>query len=165
MWQPYASAIAYGQKCIETRGFDTRYRGPLLIHAALKDAPQCRTVHRWATDRGLLPAKIPYGAIVAYTELVATYTTDQLRDVIGVTTVERQFGDFTTGRFGWRLANVKRFAEPIPWKGSQGFFNVPESMIADALTNVIDCGSPGIIFPTATNTQAPPEVAQGRLWQ
>lgn len=34
LWQPWASLIAFGLKTIETRSWGTRYRGPLLIHAA-----------------------------------------------------------------------------------------------------------------------------------
>jgi hypothetical protein len=36
LWQPWASLIAVGAKTIETRGWSTTYRGPLLIHAARK---------------------------------------------------------------------------------------------------------------------------------
>lgn len=32
--QPYATLVAIGAKRIETRGWSTRYRGPLAIHAA-----------------------------------------------------------------------------------------------------------------------------------
>jgi hypothetical protein len=34
LWQPWASAVAAGAKVIETRSWQTSYRGPLLIHAA-----------------------------------------------------------------------------------------------------------------------------------
>lgn len=34
LWQPWASLVAVGAKTIETRGWSTDYRGPLLIHAA-----------------------------------------------------------------------------------------------------------------------------------
>jgi hypothetical protein len=34
LWQPWASLIALGVKTIETRGWATKYRGPLAIHAA-----------------------------------------------------------------------------------------------------------------------------------
>ena len=34
LWQPWASLVALGLKTIETRGWRTNYRGPLLIHAA-----------------------------------------------------------------------------------------------------------------------------------
>lgn len=34
--QPWASLLATGQKRVETRGWPTSYRGPLLVHAAKK---------------------------------------------------------------------------------------------------------------------------------
>lgn len=43
--QPWASLIANGTKTIETRGWSTKYRGPLLIHAGLKVEPG--RVGRW----------------------------------------------------------------------------------------------------------------------
>jgi hypothetical protein len=38
-------------------------------------------------------------------------------------TVEK-WGDFSPGRFGHCYANITKFAEPIPYKGAQGFFTV-----------------------------------------
>lgn len=34
LWQPWAGFVAVGTKTIETRHWSTKYRGPLLIHAA-----------------------------------------------------------------------------------------------------------------------------------
>ena len=49
LWQPWASAMAHEIKRIETRGWDTSYRGPLAIHAALAWNEECREFAR--TDR------------------------------------------------------------------------------------------------------------------
>jgi hypothetical protein len=35
---------------------------------------------------------------------------------------ERAFGDFSVGRYGWFLDNVKLLPEPIPAKGAQGLW-------------------------------------------
>jgi hypothetical protein len=37
LWQPWASLFAIGVKGPETRSWSTRYRGPLAIHAAMRD--------------------------------------------------------------------------------------------------------------------------------
>lgn len=37
LWQPWASLVALGAKTIETRSWSTKYRGPLLIHAARRE--------------------------------------------------------------------------------------------------------------------------------
>ena len=39
LWQPWASAIAIGEKTIETRSWWTPHRGALAIHAAKTDTP------------------------------------------------------------------------------------------------------------------------------
>ena len=40
---------------------------------------------------------------------------------------ERQMGDFTPGRFAWILTEIKPIT-PIPFKGRQGLFNVPDDL-------------------------------------
>lgn len=49
--QPYASLVAVGVKSIETRSWATKYRGPLLIHAAKRrpDATEIMAME-WAGD-------------------------------------------------------------------------------------------------------------------
>ena len=37
IWQPWASLVACGAKQYETRSWPTKYRGPIAIHAAIKD--------------------------------------------------------------------------------------------------------------------------------
>lgn len=45
---------------------------------------------------------------------------------------ERAFGDYTPGRYAWLLDKVECFTRPIPFAGLQGFFNVPDELIAQA---------------------------------
>ncbi|TRU31740.1 MAG: ASCH domain-containing protein [Microcystis aeruginosa Ma_QC_B_20070730_S2] len=40
LWQPWASLVANGLKLYETRGWPTKYRGVLAIHAAKR--PLCK---------------------------------------------------------------------------------------------------------------------------
>ena len=37
---------------------------------------------------------------------------------------ETMLGDFSPGRFGWQLANVRLLPEPVPYRGAQGLFRV-----------------------------------------
>lgn len=39
------------------------------------------------------------------------------------TDLEMLFGDWTPGRYAWEFANMTMLPEPIPAKGSQGFWN------------------------------------------
>lgn len=46
LWQPWAQLVALGVKVIETRSWGTKYRGPLLIHAAARK-PTVPGAHGW----------------------------------------------------------------------------------------------------------------------
>ncbi len=39
------------------------------------------------------------------------------------------YGDFTHGRFGWMLDNVRPLATPIPWKGALGLRHAPAELL------------------------------------
>lgn len=161
LWQPYATAIAVGAKRIETRHWPTNYRGPLLIHAA-KRKVQHELIHLhscWNWQGALRRAgwgwgaghdddihQLPFGALVASctlsdcrpTESFTQAELDTPRAPDGEGTVEhyqwteRQMGNFDLGRYGWVLTDIVRFLEPIPYKGSQGFFHVPREVIGSA---------------------------------
>lgn len=42
---------------------------------------------------------------------------------------ERQMGDYSCGRFGWIFSGVFPLREAIPFKGKQGFFEVPDELL------------------------------------
>lgn len=65
IWQPWASLIACGAKKYETRGWPTKYRGPIAIHAAAKDP---RTLPQEAGNM----AKVAYSAEQAR-EIIRNY--------------------------------------------------------------------------------------------
>lgn len=47
LWQPWASLVALLVKQIETRSWSTKYRGPLLIHAAAWKITERQTIGAW----------------------------------------------------------------------------------------------------------------------
>lgn len=121
LWQPYASAIPLGFKRVETRHWTTNYRGELAIHAAKKDDKILRAV----TRQGGLPDDLPYGQVVAIVNLVGVVPIELLKGA--VMPMEEYFGDYNPGRFGWILHNI-RPVKPFPFKGGQGFFNIPDEL-------------------------------------
>lgn len=145
LWQPWASAVAVGAKCIETRSWSTNYRGPLAIHAAqtlaavreferqIVMAPYWRAALRPALlvdgNPYRLRIDLPYGAIVAIAELV-----DVIRagDVVGIDErhkhdshpdagdwSEELLGDFGPDRWAFILDNVHAIVPPWPADGRQ----------------------------------------------
>lgn len=137
LWQPWASAIVCGWKQIETRHWKTDHRGLLAIHAA-RNTNGLRE-YRDMVDQGI-PSGVSYfgddelddlprGAIVAVAHLVDVVPTERICDrgtIYGIefSPAERWYGNYDPERYGWVLQNVAPLAEPVPWKGSQGIFEI-----------------------------------------
>lgn len=139
--QPWATLVAIGAKRVETRSWQTSYRGPLAIHAAkgvgsvggkrgLDDLCTSDPFFGVLIDAGYRDGKpLPLGAIVATCELVDCVPTTYVKSVKVVqrghdrpawlwTVEEKAFGDYADGRWAWLLANIKMLPEPIPAKGA-----------------------------------------------
>ena len=69
--QPWASLVASGAKKFETRSWRSHYRGPLLIHAAIRISPDARVLSStepfrtalkqtpyWSLQRGVVIAVV-----------------------------------------------------------------------------------------------------------
>ncbi|MGR6127871.1 ASCH domain-containing protein [Paenibacillus sp. SER-28] len=140
--QPWATLIALGEKKFETRGWATKYRGPLAIHAGQKiDREAClsRTINDVLLKHGIISlTDLPTGAIVASSHLSECYKVEYMHNsgIIGLKAEngkfrlwagarknEYYFGDYSDGRYAWELANVQALAEPIPAKGMQRLWN------------------------------------------
>lgn len=118
--------MALGMKRIETRHWSTHYRGPLAIHAAKR---WTREEAEFARVMGL-PAELPLGAIVALGHLHSCIRTEALTlTVLG--SEEGQWGNYSGGRFGWVFRDIVALPVPIPFKGLQGLFDVPDELFAD----------------------------------
>lgn len=129
--QPWAQLVVLGQKEFETRSWQTNYRGLLAIHAS-KGFPGwvkrlCQTDPMFASVLGTYWVKpLPLGAIVGTAGLVAcrTICADSVLE-FGLIRKEREFGDWSAGRYAWKLENPTVLSEPIPCKGSLGLWGLP----------------------------------------
>lgn len=135
VWQPWAGALAAGIKENETRGWPTKYRGPIAIHSAMKAIRHTQSdLYTNDETREVIcrrlelpeiiddPTSFPMGCILATAELVdCIKITPEL--VATLSTDELALGGYTLGRYAWKLANVQRLPEPIPAKGRQGLWN------------------------------------------
>lgn len=147
IWQPYASLVSIHKKPDETRGWPTKYRGPIAIHAGVKPAHEmdletiraCHNAFGLATE-SLFPEYVrglPHGSIVAIAKLVEcwkviehTQTAIILmqsngvgEDKVSIHEPYLAFGDYSVGRYIWGLADIHALPEPIPAKGKQGLWN------------------------------------------
>lgn len=132
IWQPWASMAAVGIKEYETRGYPTNYRGAIAIHAGKKSVSEVWSTYLDGRSREVICRRLsltdqtglevfPLGCVLATANLVdcikitpefiATLSPDELA-----------LGDYTIGRYAWRLADVKSFPDPIPARGQQGLW-------------------------------------------
>ena len=147
LWQPWASLVAVAAKQIETRSWATQYRGPLVIHAALKwDArireiaaePRMRNllaIDRWAIE---YPYRLTRGAAVALVDLVdvADIRSDCMIGQTDWKTYplptgnELLFGNYTPGRYAWLFQNIRKLKTPVLLKGRQQLWTLKPEEIA-----------------------------------
>lgn len=121
--EPWAALIAAGQKQIETRSWQTRYRGPLYLHASAgkidRKDPHIQEL------LALIPgAELHYGCIVCRCVLAGCVPMDDafLRQM-ECRPVERLCGEYAPGRFAWLLEDIESLEQPIPAKGMLGLWN------------------------------------------
>jgi activating signal cointegrator 1 len=157
--QPWATLVAIGAKRVETRSWSTPYRGPIAIHAAKGfprdargvcfDDPFYDVLRRAGmiypdTELGFSDERflLPLGAVVAVAHLTGVCRTEEIAVLreFGFSggllePHEWEFGDYSAGRFAWRLAAVQQLPRPIPCRWALGLWTVPDDVaraIADA---------------------------------
>ena len=137
LWQSWASLIVLGAKRFETRSWEPLYRGPPLIHAAKKREALSPLFNDSFSS---LAQCLPFGCILGVADLVECWRTFDGVMIGGKNHTlhlpegnEREFGDFSTGRYAWQLENVRRFTTPIRYRGAQGLFEVPDHVVAEQM--------------------------------
>lgn len=170
VYQPTASAIALRAKRIETRPWATSYRGLIAIHAAkhwnvhksisvASSWTWCAILQPYGIRMGgkvELESVLAFGAIIAVANLVdcrpvETFTVGELDTPRGIKSdsgihewTERMLGDYSLGRFGFVLDDVRPLETPILVRGRQRIFNLDEATSREVEDQ----------FPLPTNAQA-----------
>lgn len=133
LWQPWASLWLSDAKLHETRHWPTSHRGPLVVHAAKRKIDDfsgdrldeiCDGIwgHHWGLD-------LPRGALIGIVRLTGCVPTDTM-PIGHQATDDYECGDFSPGRYAWqRSPTFQVFAEPIPYRGQQGMFEVPDDIL------------------------------------
>ena len=112
--QPWAWAILHAGKDVENRSWQTSYRGLLAVHVG-------KAVEREAVDylRAYghpVPDRLVTGALVGVVR------------VTGYASVTESWWG-VPGQYQWQLTDPRPFAEPIPWRGHLGLFDVPDDVV------------------------------------
>lgn len=157
--QPWASLVAVGAKRFETRSWDTHYRGEIAIAASaripsevlslcwdinfarailLAFSKQTTESHHDDCSMAIRISKfLPRGSVVALATLAGTYRTNgSFIHEAGVWHEhakggpEQLLGNYSAGRFAWRLSDVRPLRNPVPCKGSLGLWNVSAELEA-----------------------------------
>lgn len=126
--QPWASAITAGIKSVENRNWCTRYRGPIAIHAGLSNVPLGDLL--WAYrdifvhELGDLHS-LPVGVLLGVVDIVDCVRYSEQPEL--------HLNLYASGPWCWMLENSRALPEPIPWKGKQGLWNVPDKILRRVL--------------------------------
>ncbi|MEQ6855279.1 ASCH domain-containing protein [Lysinibacillus capsici] len=125
--QPWALLIALKLKEFETRSWQTKYRGPIAIHASKTinyEACSVPEIKELLIKYGFYNIDlIPTGCVIATAVIVDCYKVTKDRgataEIIGgyITECEYLLGDYTEGRFAWKLEQVQMMTTPVPAKG------------------------------------------------
>lgn len=121
--QPWASLVAIGAKGWETRSWGTSYRGPLAIHAGGSFPAWARDFHEEMAEvyEQIAGRPLPRGAIVATCRLVEVVRIP-LTHPFAPSECEDRLGDWSPGRFAWRLEDVVPRDPPVLAKGALGLW-------------------------------------------
>lgn len=139
LYQPWASLVVDGVKRVETRPkpIRTLVGERIAIHATANEP----LIARAAAVRAMIGAgvsldleAIPHGALVGTVRVVdCVEMTETWVEWMRLNS-PREFalGNYAPGRWRFRLDDPRRFARPVPWKGSQGVFMVPDQVVRTA---------------------------------
>lgn len=125
LWQPWASLVVLGLKQYETRSWKTAYRGTLVIHAAKTwNDDLLIDWNRFQLNAGRR-FDVPRGVALGTVDLIDICPVEILLTQLGFRySDEFYFGNYSPGRYAWKLANPILFAEPIPCAGHQRLWEV-----------------------------------------
>lgn len=149
--QPFAHLIALPESHPEHKRVENRHwlapawlvGQELAIHAGLAKRYDGTPVAEIAEEYDLAQAELVFGAVVAVARVVARV---QVVDMGGGDRRPILVGTFVPGQYAWLqshqhcegpygivLANVRPLPKPLPWKGAQGLWNIPDEAIRKAM--------------------------------
>lgn len=138
LWQPFASAYLRQElKVHETRHWvcpPAIIGQRVMIHASkrviaptlLGEEVEAATVAAFGSG---WRKSLPFGALVGSVVVAGCGKMGPFTGVAPAHDLDRIFGLWEDGRFAWRGEDRRLLATPIPWKGGQGWFNIPDDLV------------------------------------
>jgi hypothetical protein len=115
--QPYAELVVDGRKIIETRRWNTNFRGKFLIHASKAIDKQS------ATLLNIDSSKLTRGTVLGLAFLYGVKKYPGKEDFLA--DKDKHFSiNFSAPKYGFLLRGAKKLNKPIPVLGQLGFFDV-----------------------------------------
>lgn len=138
IWQPWASLVVHNHKFNETRGWSAPKSliGQRIGIASTKVIRPEQRVHfldprfqKHYRSLGLpLIDNLPNGFLLGSAVLRSCEPWDEEQDE-DLTDEERAFGWYGSGRWIWRLRSPIALSEPIPVRGAQGIWELPDAQV------------------------------------
>lgn len=152
-WQPWASLIALGFKPYEFRGWyppKSIIGQRIGIHAAARPVrlnevrdlleqfesqqPPCLLPAAREAVRSFLhhPDRLPLSSVVCTTVLGSPKPGDVVAREFGVDAGNDSDREGTFN-WGWPMLDVLALNPPVPWRGRQGFWDIPDDIVGAAV--------------------------------
>lgn len=136
--EPWATLIKEKKKVIETRSWQTSYRGELYIHASNKKI-KMNDAHTIELLKLIPNVPMGYGHILCKCKLVdCVYMNEEFLNHIQQDEQEFLCGEYSLGRYAWILEDIEPLQEPIPAKGHLNIWNYePDDKLKDKMMNIV----------------------------
>ena len=122
--QPYADLLAFGEKTIELRKWNTRFRGEFLIHASKNiDIQACE---RLDIDIDKLTIGAIIGSAFLYDFKEYSNQEEFNKDKQKHFSIVTKY--FEGYKYGFLIRNARLFKKSIPYRGKLRFFEVDKSI-------------------------------------
>ncbi|MGI0133981.1 MAG: ASCH domain-containing protein [Candidatus Micrarchaeaceae archaeon] len=116
--QPFAELLVSGRKTIELRMWNTKYRGPFLVHASGNtDMEACKSL---GMDPDALPRRVVVGKATIYDVKEYKSRDEFLADKGKHLATD----EYSGSRYGFLIRDAVKFDKPIPMPGKLGLFEV-----------------------------------------
>jgi activating signal cointegrator 1 len=131
LWEPWATLMKLGLKRYETRSWPlppNLIGKRVAIHAAKHHSKEIDEIMKKEPFKSALKGvELTPGHILCTLEFIHCHKTE---DIIkqNISSDEIAFGNYGPNRFAFESQSLKVLKTPIPFKGMQGWFNVPDDL-------------------------------------